>query len=275
MTKIKRVGSERKSSKAKPRCEPRDPPRGDTFYRRRKTGKRCRTQKNLEEVSSLQESTESGAPTRSMPKKNGPSKRKTHRLKKESRAMKKSRRKDLNGLTPNSNLNASFTTPSTATPLTQQLKFNVNSTITVKNTTKSLKSQKENRKPCQCEPRRTVILQQQCKICSKQKIKTKTTVNKKVSAMEQKGHKSMSLINTTASPSQKASSSQWTPVTHGLLVSAKFRTTPAQENEAQQEQLDPHLRWSNSSQGLLEIFPDVTKQTQKSVDENSVLQKGE
>lgn len=99
-------------------------------------------------------------------------------------------------------------------------------------------------------------------------------MNKKVSAMEQKGHKSMSLINTTASPSQKASSSQWTPVTHGLLVSAKFRT-PAQENEAQQEQLDPHLRWSNSSQGLLEIFPDVTKQTQKSVDENSVLQKGE
>uniref|UniRef100_H2M928 phospholipase A2 n=1 Tax=Oryzias latipes TaxID=8090 RepID=H2M928_ORYLA len=66
LTKIKRVGSERKSSKAKPRCEPRDPPRGDTFYRRRKTGKRCRTQKNLEEVSSLQESTESGAPTRSI-----------------------------------------------------------------------------------------------------------------------------------------------------------------------------------------------------------------
>uniref|UniRef100_A0A3P9K754 phospholipase A2 n=1 Tax=Oryzias latipes TaxID=8090 RepID=A0A3P9K754_ORYLA len=85
------------------------------------------------------------SPTRSMPKKNGPSKRKTHGLKKESRAMKKSQRKDLNGLTSNSNLNASFTTPSTAAPLTQQLKFNVDSTITVKNTTKSLKSQKENR----------------------------------------------------------------------------------------------------------------------------------
>uniref|UniRef100_A0A3P9LT87 phospholipase A2 n=1 Tax=Oryzias latipes TaxID=8090 RepID=A0A3P9LT87_ORYLA len=93
LTKIKRVESERKSSKAKPRCEPRDPPRGDTFHRRRKTGKRCRTQKNLEEVSSLKESTESGAPTRSMPKKNGPSKRKTHGLKKESRAMKKTNRK--------------------------------------------------------------------------------------------------------------------------------------------------------------------------------------
>uniref|UniRef100_A0A8C8DX91 phospholipase A2 n=1 Tax=Oryzias sinensis TaxID=183150 RepID=A0A8C8DX91_9TELE len=96
LTKIKRVDSERKSSKAKPRCEPRDPPRGDTFHRRSKTGKRCRTQKNLEEVSSLLESTDHRAPTRSMPQKNGPSKKKTQGLKKESRAMKKSRRKDLN-----------------------------------------------------------------------------------------------------------------------------------------------------------------------------------
>ncbi|RVE68480.1 hypothetical protein OJAV_G00091700 [Oryzias javanicus] len=275
LTKAKSVESPRKSSKGKPKCNSRDPPRGDTFHRRRKVGKACRKQENLEEVSSLQASTES--PTFSIPTKRGPSERRTQTIKKERRAKKKSRRKALSGLTSkiHSNLNASLITPPAVPPSTQQQEFNEDSTVTVKNTTKSLKRQKKNQKPCQCQSNKTVTFQRQCKICSNQENKSKTNdlpveLNKNDSTIEQKGHKSRILINTAETPSQKTPSSHWAHGTRGLLVSTKFRTTPStDEKDTREEHLSPHLRWSHTSQELLERF----KGTEKSVEENNVLQK--
>ncbi|KAF6729335.1 Group 3 secretory phospholipase A2 [Oryzias melastigma] len=273
LTKAKSVDSQRTSSKGKPECESRDPPRGDTFHRRRKTGKACRRQKNLEEESSLQASTES--PTFSMPTTT--SERSTQTIKKERRAKMKSRRKDLSGLASksHSNLNASLITSSAVTPSTQQQKFDENSTITLKNTTESLKRQQKNQKPCQCQSNKTVTFQRQCKICSNQENKSKTNdlpakLNKNVSATEQKEHKTRILINTAETPSQKTPSSHLAHVTHGLLISTKFGTTPStDENDTRRERLSPHLRWSHTSQELLERFKDA----EKSVEENNVLQK--
>ncbi|XP_042277510.1 group 3 secretory phospholipase A2-like [Thunnus maccoyii] len=263
----------RKSPKGEHRCKSRDPPRGDTFYRRRTKGKGCNRRQKLSPVPPSQR-----ADTTTPSMKAGlmnTSKSSTLVLNKKRIVKKKRTRKGLSPYctqktqflsqaTINSPRQTTSTTQSTLA-LTQRPALRQHLPTPITAAAKTMKRHKKTpKKSCCCGSRMHAkgdIFRPHCKHCQEQKttVRPSTATN----GLTVK----VTLSKTTESPKQDTLKGLWTTATSATSVTTKLKTATSFHKDGK----DSHLLWTNTRQEPVGKTIAQSIHAQRNMRENNAL----
>ncbi|XP_043966885.1 group 3 secretory phospholipase A2-like isoform X1 [Gambusia affinis] len=241
---------QRKASQSKHRCGLRDPPRGDTFHRRRTKGNGCKRQEKLSGEGPLQK-----------PK----TVKKVHVSKRKRGEKTKKRRKDFSGLAQKSNIPPVIPTttstqispkaiPSHFPTLARRLNFQEDSNK-AKGVTKQAKSKKKAPKHSKCCGSSVSVSRDiprlRCKICVKRTATPTTTVtptNTYAGGLPV-NHKGTHLKYKAGTPSQETLATIWSAATVATPITREQKMMASlHKKDKPQKQLDFHLLWKQAGQ---------------------------
>ncbi|GLD66785.1 group 3 secretory phospholipase A2-like protein [Lates japonicus] len=258
----------RKSPKSERRCGFRDPPRGDTFFRKRMKGKRCKTHKKLSTVAPSLMPLVSRAHSTTPPMKMGrlkASKSRAIKSNKKGIGKKKSTRRGLSPhptqrsqispqVTANSYLQTLSTTQSSSS-LTQRQKPQSNLPTAIAAVTKTIKSHKKVPKRSRCcgsrMPVRGDAFWPHCKSCLEQET---TSHMATVTAAATTNRPSIKVTNgrlkmTTKTSKQDTLKILGNTATFATPIAVKIKTTASLHKDAKpQKRTDSHLLENNANQ---------------------------
>ncbi|KAM4577688.1 uncharacterized protein PAE49_007400 [Odontesthes bonariensis] len=273
LTKSAMNNPQRKSSNPESKCL-KDPPRGDTFHRKRTKGRGCKKHQKLSGAATTQVPNLSRDHATTLSMKMGYSKSRILMSNKKTAGKRKSIRKGLSGLeqrghvpiSVTTNNQSTSTTPSSIPPLTQGLKLQPDPTTAFRRVTKTSKSKKKVPKQSHCcgssMPLRGDTFQLHCKRCLKPEAASYTTVTPArtatsgLSTKQRRRHPK----KTTERPNQDTSATLWGTVTFSAPVITKLRTTTSLP------------QWNNTSQGHFGPTIAQSIHAEKSLKPNSALQ---
>ena len=277
LTKSAMANPQRKLSNPESRCL-KDPPRGDTFHRKRTKGRGCKKHQKLSGAATTQVPNLSRGHATTLPMKMGYSKSRILMSNKKTAGKRKSIRKGLSGLEQrghvpksvptNSDLQSTSTTPSSIPPLTQGLKLQTDPTTAFRRGTKTSKRKKKVPKQSHCCGSSMPLRgDTHCKRCLKPEAASYTTVTPAKTATsglltkQRRRHPK----KTTERPNQDTPVTFWAAVTFSAPVIIKLRTTTAFPE-------DGKLQWNNTSQGHFGPTMAQSIHVEKSLKQNSALQ---
>ncbi|XP_072243163.1 uncharacterized protein [Leuresthes tenuis] len=274
LTKSAMASPQRKLSNPESRCL-KDPPRGDTFHRKRTKGRGCKKHQKLSGAATTQVPNLLRGHATTLPMKMGYSKSRILMSNKKTAGKRKSIGKGLSGLEQsghvpisvptNSDLQSTSTTPSSIPPLTLGLKLQPDPTTAFRRGTKTSKRNKKVPKQSHCCGSSMLLRgDTYCKHCQKPEAASYTTVTPAktatsgLSTKQRRQHPK----KTTERPNQDT---QATPVTFSAPVITKLRTTTALPEDGKPQ-------WNNTSQG--HFGPTIAQciHAEKSLKQNRALQ---
>ncbi|XP_015233515.1 PREDICTED: group 3 secretory phospholipase A2-like isoform X1 [Cyprinodon variegatus] len=250
------LNPQRKASESEHRCGLRDPPRGDTFHRRRTEGRGCKRNKKLFKKESSQVSTK-------------PTKISNSKSKNWTRDRKKNRRDEFSGFTQKTNIPTTFptttsvqispaTTPSSVSALT--LRPSPQKDLTkVKEELKKTKSKKKQPKQSKCCESNRNTSPLQCRSCLQPSGSPSTAAKPTKTKQLPAHHKKRYFRNKTGKPKQEALTT--------IRNAATFATPITKQKNAS----SPHPRGSASKKAGQNIFGGSSNQrnlSEKSLEKN-------
>lgn len=269
VTKSPAISPHRNSNKSEHRCSTRDPPRGDTFYRRRTKGKGCKRHRKMHTVAPSQMPPISRAHSTTASMKTGflnASKSNTMMSNKKRVGKKKSTRKGLSAyptqrsqVPPQGTTNSYPQTTPTAhssPSLTQKTALQLHSPTAITAVTKTTKSRRKALKQSRCcgfrMPLRGDTFQPHCK-CDRKTASRMTTVTPSTttcgSPIKVTTFETLRLKKTAETPRQDILKRLWRTATSATPVTAKLKTAASNQKDGKpQKQMDSHLLRDNTSQ---------------------------
>ncbi|XP_041855733.1 uncharacterized protein LOC121649173 isoform X2 [Melanotaenia boesemani] len=273
----------RKSSKTERGCGLRDPPRGDTFHRRRTKGKGCKRHQKLSGVLPSQVPTVLRVHTSTMSIKMGPAKS-SSLISNNKRAGKMNFRKSSSRFEQTGHIPAKVptitdqkmpsATPLSITLLTQRLTLQLKPTPAIVGWNKTFTSHQKVTDPSFL-PVRGNTSHLHCKSSLKPETasnRTTATLAKTIKENQQSSHESQHLKKTTVTPNQDTSLTLQSTVTLATPVTTKLRAMVSlDKDDKSQNWVDFYPLWNNTSQKLLVSTVVHNFHAEKSLTQNGAL----
>ncbi|XP_069555756.1 uncharacterized protein [Brachyistius frenatus] len=288
VTKSPMITLHTKSVKTKQRCGFRDPPRGETFHRRRTKKRGCKRHQKLfgESPSQAPPISRGNATYLSMTTGLLNASKSSILISTKRRAgKKKGIRKGLSDypthrgrfppqVNTNSDPQTSSMTPPSTLPLTQRPKLQLHPTRAVTAVTKTMRSPKKVPKQSRCyrsrQPVRGDTFQPHCKNCTGQEAGSHVTAvtPEKTNGLPIKltTHETMHLKKTTEKPKEDSLISLWNTATFATPIITKLKTVASKP----QKQVDSYLLWNNTSQEPMAITIDQSSHAESVKQKNAL-----